>query len=338
MKKPLNGEPKPVCAVAAGVLLGVSFLFQAPVSLADGPHVLFIRGADRSGGFLEAGNDTQRTEQLADINNASTTNGNHGWKTLADTLEADGFSVSQWLEPLEPGAPSTGQTTGAGIAFDQQDLSPYDMIVFGSNNGLYTAQSVDTIESYIRGGGGALFISDANFGSDWADASNSDQQFLDRFGFIAHQDQGTYSLSGSDLLITDHPLLEGVSRFDGEGVTPIRIGDLAEGVAVDVLALAEGNTRLNQAPFGNRNSGPSRSAGPTDAVLFAATVDAGRIVGHFDRNTFFNQNGAGTNINRFDNKQLALNIFRWASVPEPASAMTMCMAAVLSAGLRRRQA
>jgi len=238
---------------------------------------------------------------------------------------------------LETGAPSSGQTTGVGIAFDQQDLSPYDMIVFGSNNGVYATQSVDKIESYIRGGGGAMFISDANFGSDWADASNSDQQFLDRFGFIAHQDQGTYSLTGSDLLMPDHPLLEGVSQFDGEGVTPIRLGDLAQGVAVDVLAVAEGNTRLNQAPFGDRNSGPSRGAGSDDAVLFAATVDAGRIVGHFDRNTFFNQNGAGTNINRFDNKQLAINIFRWASVPEPASAMTLCMAAVLGTGMRRRR-
>ena len=41
--------------------------------------ILFIRGAERSGGFLEATNDTQRTEQLADINNASTAAGNHGW-------------------------------------------------------------------------------------------------------------------------------------------------------------------------------------------------------------------------------------------------------------------
>ena len=32
--------------------------------------VLFIRGADRSGGFLEADDDAERTEQLADINNA----------------------------------------------------------------------------------------------------------------------------------------------------------------------------------------------------------------------------------------------------------------------------
>jgi hypothetical protein len=45
-----------------------------------------------------------------------------------------------------------------------------------------------------------------------------------------------------------------------------------------------------------------------------------RIVGHFDRNTFFNLNGAGTDITRLDNAQLALNIFRYlASVKATAA-------------------
>ena len=48
------------------------------------------------------------------------------------------------------------------------------------------------------------------------------------------------------------------------------------------------------------------------------TVEAGqgRIVGHFDRNTFFNQNGAGSDVRNFDNTQLALNIFSFAATVE----------------------
>ena len=317
-------------------LAASSSLLGATVASANGSSVLFIRGAERSGGFLESGSDADRTEQLADINNGSTSRGNHGWKTLADTLRDDGFTVNQWIEPLEANAPATGGTTGLGIDFTQTDLSPYDVIVFGSNNGVYTDASVDVIENYIRGGGGAIFISDANFGGDWADASNSDQQFLSRFGLIAHQDRGTYSISGSDLLIPDHPLLEGVDRFDGEGVTPIRVGELAEGVEVEILANAEGQTRLNEGDLGNLNIGPSRNAGPNDAALLAATIDEGRLVGHFDRNTFFNLNGAGTNITRFDNEQLALNIFRFTSVPEPGTATLVIAAALAIAGRRRR--
>lgn len=278
--------------------------------------VLFVRGADRSGGFLEANNDAGRTEQLADINNTSTAGGNHGWNSLKLVLEGAGFVVSQIIEPLEAGAPSTGQTTGAGIAFESFDLNAYDVVVFASNNAVYTSQSVDAVESYIRGGGGAIFISDANFGSDWADASNSDQQFLDRFGLIAHQDRGTYSIERStgDFLIPNHPIFDGVDRFDGEGVTPIRVGTPTAGVSVSILALAEGQTRLNNGSGGN-NQGSSRAAGPNDAALLYADVDQGRIVGHFDRNTFFNQNGAGTNINRFDNTQFAINLFSAAAGP-----------------------
>jgi hypothetical protein len=79
-------------------------------TLLAAPVILFIRGADRSGGFLEATNDAGRTEQLADINNASTATGNHGWATLAATLRGAGYIVEQMAEPLEAGAPATGQT------------------------------------------------------------------------------------------------------------------------------------------------------------------------------------------------------------------------------------
>ena len=287
-------------------------------SAQTGPSVLFIRGADRSGGFLEADNDAERTEQLADINNPSTANGNHGWNELRLALEADGFQIDQMIEPLEVDAPTTGQTTGGEIEFGTLDLSFYDVVVFGSNNAVYSEVSIDAIESYIREGGGAIFISDANFGSDWADASNSDQQFLDRFGLIVNQDRGTYSIERNDdeFLIPDDPIFVGVDRIDGEGVTPFQIGDLATGVNADILALAEGETRLNDGTGGN-NRGSTRDVGPGDAAILFATADQGRLIGHFDRNTFFNDNGAGTSINRFDNQQYAINLFRAAAGPLP---------------------
>ncbi|MEM1446322.1 MAG: hypothetical protein AAGF84_09720 [Planctomycetota bacterium] len=297
-------------AVFSGVLASA-----APLAAYAEASILFIRGADRSGGFLEAGNDTQRTEQLADITNAQTFGGNHGWKELADALVADGFTLTQLTETVEPGKPN-GPTDGVALDLTQINLAQYDAVVFGSNNAAYNAASVDALETYVRNGGGAVFISDANFGGDWADASDSDQPFLDRFGLVAHQDQGTYSLlrNQGDFLVPDHPILAGVDRFDGEGVTPIRVVDReVPGVTHTILATAKNQTRLNEPPFGNRNAGPSRAAGPDDAVSLAVTAERGRLVGHFDRNTFFNLNGAGTNLNRFDNEQYALNLFRWVA-------------------------
>ncbi|MEM7577777.1 MAG: hypothetical protein AAF328_09900 [Planctomycetota bacterium] len=299
-------------------LLTASAALLAPAivtSVSAEPSILFIRGADRSGGFLEAGNDTQRTEQLADLNNFQTFGGNHGWGELSAALEADGFTLTQLTETVEANNVA-GPTQGVALDLTQIDLAAYDAVVFGSNNARYTAASVDALETYVRNGGGAVFISDANFGGDWADASDSDQPFLDRFGLVAHQDQGTYSLfrNQGDFLVPDHPILDGVDRFDGEGVTPIRVVNRnVPGVEHTILATAKGSTRLNEAPFGNRNQGPSRAAGPDDAVSLAVTAERGRLVGHFDRNTFFNQGGAGTNLNRFDNEQYALNLFRWVA-------------------------
>ena len=315
-------------------------LLATAAPAASAQSVLFVRGADRSGGFLEENTDSGRTEQLADIANRSTAGGNHGWFELAETLRADGFEVTQIEEGVEPGSTS-GPTDGVAVDFGGAvTLDAFDVVVMGSNNARYSNAQVDAFESYVRAGGGAVFISDANFGSDWADASDSDQPFLDRFGLVANQDRGTYALErdSGDFDAPDHPLLAGVNAFDGEGVTPITVSAAAaEAASVEatVIASAEGQVRRNTPPFGNDSQGPSTAATDADAVLLAVEAGAGRVVGLFDRNTFFNNNGAGTDITRFDNRRLALNVFRYAAVPEPATA------GLLAAGLtlltRRRR-
>ncbi len=279
--------------------------------------VLFIRGADRSGGFLEATNDTQRTEQLADINNASTAGGNHGWKQLADLLRASGYTVTQAIEPLESGVPGTGQTTGSPLLLENLNLSQYDAVVFASNNAVYSDTSIDAFETYIRNGGGAVFISDGNFGSDWRDAPDSDAQFLSRFGLGINQDNGTYSLrrDQGDFVDADHPLLIGINEFDGEGVSPIVVPTTPPaGVTIRRIVGARGTTYDNDGTNpGDNYRGTARPVGSRDAALVTANVDRGRILAHFDRNTFFNNNGAGTDITRFDNQQYALNVFDWVT-------------------------
>ncbi len=285
------------------------------------PKLLFVRGADRSGGFLEAGNDAARTEQLADITNTSTSSPNRGWFELAEALRNDGFEVEQIIEPLAPTDPPTGQTAGAPVPFETLDLTQYAAIVLGSNNAVYEPAQIDAIEGYILAGGAVLFISDANFGGSWNDAPDSDQQFLDRFGLVMQQDRGTYALerAAGDFIVPDHPILAGVDSFDGEGVSPgvVPATDV-QGVETTLLVRAKpgAQTRDN-----NGNPGSSRPVGPADAALAIATAGEGRLAIHFDRNTFFNLGGAGTTINRLDNRTYALNLFNWLAfggeAPEP---------------------
>lgn len=288
--------------------------------------ILFIRGADRSGGFLEAGNDASRTEHLADIENFATNGGNHGWGELADTLRAGGFALEQMTELLESGAPPTGQTQGEHLPLESMDLPQCALVVFGSNNAVYDTAAIDALEAFVRGGGAALFISDGNFGSDWCDAPDSDQQFLDRFGLVMNQDRGTYTVDRAEgeFLDPSHPIFSGVNTFMGEGVSPgfIPAGAPPPGVAITRLAAASGATRDNDGTPGMNNcQGTNRPATASDGALVIAAADGGRLAIHFDRNTFFNLNGAGTDINEFDNRQYARNLFSWlANDPPLASA------------------
>ncbi len=267
-------------------------------------NVLFVRGGDGSGGFLEGGSD----EQLADITNFTTNSGNHGWGTFAQTLEENGYTVTQIKE---------GNGGSSGVNFAGMNLEQYDVIVLGSNNAPYSGTQANAIETWVKNGGGLLTISDANFGSSWCDAPSSDQAFLSKFGIVVNQDRGTYVLRSSDgdFLEASHPILAGISAYDGEGVSPFTIASsIPSGVTVERLVQVKPGQqiRLNNSTTGNCQ-GSSRTANNTDAVMVAASAGEGRVLAHYDRNTFFNQNGAGTNINRFDNKQLAINIFDWLS-------------------------
>jgi uncharacterized delta-60 repeat protein len=328
-----NDVPNAVALDARGrIVLAGRKLYpndQSDVALARyhgpwAPKVLFVRGADRSGGFLEAGDDASRTEHLADVHNRSTAPGNHGWYELAEALRAAGFVVEQRAERVEDAAPPTGQTQGRAVRFENMDLSPYEAVVFGSNNAAYDAFSVDAIEAYVRGGGAALFISDANFGSDWADAPESDQAILSRFGVTVAQDFGVYASerAAGDFLAPAHPVLASVNAFDGEGVSPFFVSNSnVPGVNVTLLARAEQGFRVNAPPYEDpaTRRGPVRAVTAGDASLLVGTAALGRFAGLFDRNTFFNLNGAGTSINRFDNPQLALNLFRWLALGDPES-------------------
>jgi hypothetical protein len=281
--------------------------------------ILFVRGATRSGGFLDGGSAAVRDDQLADINNNSTAAGNHGWATLAATLRDAGLTVEQITEPK--GADTGNVIAGRPIRFENMDLTKYGAIVFASNNARYPRSSVDAIDNYIRNGGGALFISDANFGSHWRDAPDSDQSFLARYGIIVNQDNGVYALTraGGDFAVPNHPILSGVDVFDGEGVSPLIVPETPPpGVSILRVVAARDKTRNNDGVDPAQNyAGSIRPVANRDAALLLANAGRGRVAGYFDRNTFFNANGAGSNLNKNDNRQLALNLFDWVTDNTP---------------------
>ena len=280
-------------------LLITIFLFTGNLSAQD-KSVLFIVGADGTVGFFEGG----ANDQKASISDASTSTKNHGWKEFSDSLIQNGYTTAEISEG--PG--------GSPVPLDQMNLSQYDVIVFGSNNAVYTNSQIQAFTDYIIAGGSALFISDANFGEYWADAPNSDQQFIGQFGWTMNQDRGTYSVTSENFVESSHPILSGINRFDGEGVSPITLSNNnVPGVSSTIITRVPAGQQVRRNNSSGTGQGSSSLATANDATLIVAEVGLGRIAGHFDRNTFFNLNGAGTNINRFDNKAYAINLFTWLS-------------------------
>lgn len=310
-----------MCLAAVPLLLSLSGA-GTPGTAAQvdpqGRSVLFIRGADGSGGATEGGTKEQRTEQLSDITNTSTAAWNHGYGSLRALLAGDGFKVSQLIE--------------SSSAITLSMLQAHRVVVFGSNNKVYSAAEVKAFHDYVDRGGSALFISDANWGLTWEAAPASDNQFLGRYGAQVYQDSGQLPLMARSeqgrYLVSDHPALSGpdgagkksdVDRYNGEGVSLFRITSGSNGYQAVAMVSASGLLkRLNDA---TGKPGALQKAGSGDAAMVFVEKGYARIVGHFDRNTFFNLNGAGTDLNKLDNAQLALNIFRYLASVKATTAV-----------------
>ncbi|MBF0432849.1 MAG: hypothetical protein HQK83_16310 [Fibrobacteria bacterium] len=277
------------------------------ISICPANKILFIRGGLNTGGFTYSGDN----RHLCSIHDTSTAQGNLGWSEFADLLTKEGFAPVEITEGdnTEGCDPALNKPCSKPVPLDTMDLSIYSVIVFGSNNSRYDSSAVEAVWNYVLNGGGALFISDANFGRNWGDASNSDQAFLTQFGLIMNQDNDLYTVerSSGDFLEANHPILDSVNAFDGEGVTPLTVGTVPENVTVTILTRAKKQIRKNDKFDGGTLINP----GTKDATLVVAEAGKGRIAGFFDRNTFFNTNGGGSDIHKHDNARLAKNLFTW---------------------------
>lgn len=257
-------------------------------------RMLYIRGGAGTGGFVEDYAD----DQLCDIGDFSTRVYNHGYGQLARLLEHDGFVIEERIEgPHDDNTP-----------VDLSDLGDFDVVFFASNNAAYSAADAERVRAFVAGGGGALFASDGNWGLNWDKAPSSDQTFLTQFGLIMNQDGGGLTvLSGADFVVPDHPILQRVDAFDGEGVSPCTLthDPAALGTATRLVA-ATAVVHRNTAP-----DGPIEQPTEDDASLAVVEYGAGRVACHFDRNTFFNENGAGTSLVSQANTRYAHQLFAW---------------------------
>ena len=278
--------------------------------VAEPGEVLFVTGADGTGGYLSSG---QGAQPLADFDNELSRiaddgrgGASHGFADFAALLEAQGYSVTEVVE--------AGGETETGVDLTGGALEGVDVLVLGSNNAVYADDDVAAVTEFVRGGGGLVVFGDVNYGQDWGDAAASDSQFLAPFGLSANQDNTSEISTDPADGDAGHPILEGVEPWTTLGADVITV--VGGGVVEPVIVLPFGgaDVRTNPGP----DEGPTRPPDPsTDAVLAVAELGAGRVVAFYDRDLFFNdpQEGdtAGTGLGDPNNQRLTTQMVDWAA-------------------------
>lgn len=213
--------------------------------------------------------------------------GGRGFSEFAATLSDLGFAPTEMLD--------------ASITLDAAALAPYDVLVLSSNNRPFSAAEQQAVVDWVNAGGGLLAYSDSQFGYDEGRASDND--ILLHFNMFVHHDNfaGVFTI---DTYTEQNYITDGIT-FKGEGVSLVRV----LGPPARILAECQGGNCVLH-PI----DGPIQA---NDAALAIAEVGAGRVAVTFDRNTFFNPPGAGTNINEVDNREYLRRLAIWLRGLEP---------------------
>lgn len=184
-------------------------------------------------------------------------------------------------------------------------LAPYTLVVLGANGRVFNADEVQALTAYYDAGGRILVYADFQYGPDnWA----SDNSFLNQFGIEVFPDNFQPATQITDLA-PDHPILQGVMAFATEGSSQflIRAARLGEIQVLSKCSPLERSGCAVQPP-------EQAKIQPGDVVACTwvrENARGGKLAGTCDRNTFHNGPGPGTDLDEFDNRTYARNLFRW---------------------------
>ncbi len=279
--------------------------------------VLYIYGNVNRFGYLpsqpEYANEPVPYDQMR-LNDT----GDNGMSEFKAAIEAIDFEIEEAYDQ--------------DITLTEEFLTAYDVIILASNQKTWAASEVAALNVWVRNGGGLIGYSDSGFGGIFnqplpaglnnQQGRNSNNLLMQQFGMFFFTDQGG---GGGDNLVTDWELdhflntKDGIPQtlqFRGEGCSPIRIDpDWAEKQACDTIyQIARfqnggvgGPTAINDPVLGNGIQDYD-----IDCSLAAAEIGNGRVIGTFDRNTFWN-NGPGTDIDEHDNRIFSQKLVQWAA-------------------------
>lgn len=220
--------------------------------------------------------------------------------------------MSQFKAALANVGMNVTEARDADITLNTATLNRYKVLILGSNNRRFTSTEQKAVAAWVRAGGGLVAWSDSAFGGNWRDelgntiGAQSDSDLTAQFGmrFLRDNGAGVFTIRRYEAnhYLNDFNRNGGVV-FRGEGVSLIRTQKPAIILARLQKGGSSGTVRLNNL------DGKITTA---DAALAVARVGRGRVVGTFDRNTFWNA-GAGTRLSEVDNYEYAQRLILWAA-------------------------
>ncbi|HYC76516.1 MAG TPA: hypothetical protein VEI02_02710 [Planctomycetota bacterium] len=203
-------------------------------------------------------------------------------------------------------------------------LAGYRVVVLAANRTPFDPSEVAALEAFVRGGGGLIALADSLFSTDTVpgascftvvandDAYVADNLALAPFGVAVLPDN--FALTARVTSFVDHPTVRGVvNGFEGEGMSlPAIVGGNTGDDLVTLVAPATDNPTIDPNPCGPN---PTAGCGHAKNVGALVTVEAGlgRVAVTFDRNTFLNPPGFGTDLYRASNLVYAINLFYWTA-------------------------
>ena len=281
-------------------------------SLSGSGNVLYIYGDVDEDGYLAGDPMYNGTPYHQMRLNDS---GSLGMSQFKTEIESQGFTITEAYDQ--------------SITLDAAFLAGYDILIFGSNQKTWSAAEAAALDVWVRAGGAVWGYSDSAFGGAFnnpAPAGINNEQGRDsmnilfaQFGMQFYTDQGGPGID----VVNDYELAHPINNnelnssapdfieFEGEGCSPVRIDpnwpQKQTGDAVFQLARWQDNGVDKNVTDVDLPNGINAQL---NCALAVSQVGLGRVVGYFDRNTFWN-NGPGTHINNKDHKALVRGIINW---------------------------
>jgi hypothetical protein len=263
--------------------------------IVDDVPLRYLYGDVAPDGSIPSGPDTEPFHQMR-----LSDDGRRGLSGFRSALEEVGFRPT---EVYDAEATLTGES-----------LSDLGVLILGSNQHRFEEAEAAALGEWVENGGGVIAYSDSAFGGDYRQVGVcnpagrlSENDLTAQFGmrFLMDNGAGRFEVSEYERAhFLNAGDADGGVVYRGEGVSPIRVSEPARVLAPLQSGDLNGSLKVCE---DDRPFQPER-----DAALAVAEVGAGRVVGTFDRNTFWN-GGAGTELGEVDNREFAQRLALWAA-------------------------